>query len=43
MAMEKHFIQEGVIRSEIENFLKNELSRTGYSGVNIQKTPTATM
>jgi len=42
MAMEKHFIQEGVIRSEIENFLKNELSRTGYSGINIQKTPTAT-
>jgi len=42
MAMEKHFIQEGVIRSEIANFLKNELSRTGYSGVTIQKTPTAT-
>jgi small subunit ribosomal protein S3 len=42
MAMEKHFIQEGVIRSEIENFLKKELSRTGFSSVSIQKTPTAT-
>ncbi|MDD5111900.1 MAG: 30S ribosomal protein S3 [Candidatus Altiarchaeota archaeon] len=40
--MEKHFIQEGVIRSEIESFLKNDLSRTGFSSVNIQKTPTAT-
>jgi small subunit ribosomal protein S3 len=42
MAMEKHFIQEGVIRSQIENFLKNELGRTGFSSVQIQKTPTAT-
>jgi len=42
MAMEKHFIQEGIIRSEIENYLKNELSRSGYSGINIQKTPLAT-
>ncbi|MBN2014564.1 MAG: 30S ribosomal protein S3 [Candidatus Altiarchaeota archaeon] len=42
MAMEKHFIQEGKIRSEIENYLKNELSGTGYSGINIQKTPLAT-
>ena len=42
MAMEKHFIQEGVIRSEIESFLSRELSRTGYSSVSIQKTPTAT-
>ncbi|MBD3261830.1 MAG: 30S ribosomal protein S3, partial [Candidatus Altiarchaeales archaeon] len=42
MAMEKHFIQEGVIRSEIENYLKEEVSRAGYSGINIQKTPLAT-
>ena len=40
--MEKHFIQEGIIRSEIENYLKNELNRSGYSGINIQKTPLAT-
>lgn len=42
MAMEKHFIQEGVIRSEIESYLRDELNRTGYSGVDIQKTPLAT-
>lgn len=42
MAMEKHFIQEGKIRSEIENYLRSELIRAGYSGINIQKTPLAT-
>jgi small subunit ribosomal protein S3 len=42
MAMEKHFIEEGKIRSEIENFLRNELSGTGYSGIDIQKTPLVT-
>jgi len=42
MSMEKHFIQEGKIRSEIENFLRNELMWAGYSGIDIQKTPLAT-
>jgi small subunit ribosomal protein S3 len=42
MAIERHFIQEGVIRSEIESFLRNELNRAGYSGINIQKTPLTT-
>lgn len=42
MAMEKHFIQEGKIRSGIENFLRTELDRAGYSGITIQKTPLAT-
>ncbi len=42
MAMEKHFIQEGKIRSEIENFLRNELESSGCSGINIQKMPLAT-
>ena len=42
MALEKHFIQEGVIRAEVENFLRNELNRAGYSGINIQKTPLST-
>jgi len=42
MAMEKHFIQEGIIRSEIESFLKRELEGAGYSSINIQKTPLAT-
>lgn len=42
MAMEKHFIQEGKIRSKIENFMKNELDRIGYSSIDIQKTPLST-
>ncbi|MFH1836006.1 MAG: 30S ribosomal protein S3 [Methanobacteriota archaeon] len=42
MALEKHFIQEGVIRSEVESFLRKELNRAGYSGINIQKTPLST-
>ncbi|MFC2162457.1 30S ribosomal protein S3 [Candidatus Altiarchaeota archaeon] len=42
MAMERHFIQEGVIRSEIVSYLKSELNRAGYSGISIQKTPLAT-
>ena len=42
MAMEKRFIEEGKIRSEIENFLRSELSGAGYSGMDIQKTPLAT-
>ncbi len=40
--MEKQFIQEGIIRSEVESFLRSELSRAGYSGINIQKTPFST-
>ncbi len=40
--MEKHFIQEGKIRSKIENSLKNELDRVGYSNIEIQKTPLST-
>jgi len=42
MAMEKHFIQEGIIRSKIEHYLRDELNRAGYSSVNIQKTPLST-
>ena len=42
MAMEKRFIEEGKIRSEIEKLLRGELSGAGYSGMDIQKTPLAT-
>ena len=42
MAIERHFIQEGVIRSEVESFLRSELNRAGYSGISIQKTPLST-
>ncbi|ODS42744.1 MAG: 30S ribosomal protein S3 [Candidatus Altiarchaeales archaeon IMC4] len=42
MAAEKHFIQEGIIHSEIESYMRSKLNRAGYSGVEIQKTPFAT-
>lgn len=42
MAMEKHFVQEGIIRSEIETYFRRELEGAGYSGIDIQKTPLAT-
>jgi len=38
MAMTKYFIEDGKIRSEIENFLKKELDPAGYSRIDIQKT-----
>lgn len=41
MALERYFIEEGKIRSEIENFLRRELHRAGYSSMKIQKTPLA--
>jgi len=41
MAMEKHFIQEGKIRSEMDSFLRRELGKAGYCGMKIQKTPLA--
>ncbi len=42
MALERYFTQEGIIRSKVESFLKNELNRAGYSGINIQKTALST-
>ncbi|OYT25637.1 MAG: 30S ribosomal protein S3 [Candidatus Altiarchaeales archaeon ex4484_96] len=41
MAMEKHFIQEGKIRSEMDSFLRREFSRAVYCGMDIHKTPLA--
>ncbi|OYT53457.1 MAG: 30S ribosomal protein S3 [Candidatus Altiarchaeales archaeon ex4484_2] len=41
MAMEKHFIQEGKIRSEMDSFLRRELSKAVYCGMDIHKTPLA--
>ncbi|ODS39644.1 MAG: 30S ribosomal protein S3 [Candidatus Altiarchaeales archaeon WOR_SM1_86-2] len=38
MTIDRHFIREGLIRSEIEGFLRNELSSAGYSGIDIQRT-----
>jgi len=38
----KHFIDESVKRAEIDEFLRRELERAGYGGVDITKTPLGT-
>lgn len=40
--IERKFIQEGIVRSNINEFLKRKLRRAGFVGVDIQKTPIMT-
>jgi len=42
MSVVKHFIDESIKKTEIDEFLKNELERAGYGGVAITKTPLGT-
>ncbi len=42
MSVVKHFIAESIKRTEIDEFLQNELERAGYGGVEITKTPLGT-
>jgi small subunit ribosomal protein S3 len=42
MAVVKHFITESIKRTEINEFLRKELERAGYGGVDISKTPLGT-
>lgn len=42
MSAVKHFIEESVKKAEINEFLRNELERSGYGGVSITKTPLGT-
>ena len=42
MSVVKHFIDESVKRTEINEFLKKKLERAGYGGVEITKTPMGT-
>jgi small subunit ribosomal protein S3 len=42
MAVVKHFITESIKRTEIDEFLRKELERAGYGGVDISKTPLGT-
>ncbi len=42
MSAVKHFVEESVKRAEIDEFLQNELERSGYGGVSITKTPLGT-
>jgi len=42
MSAVKHFIEESVKKTEIDEFLKNEFERAGYGGVEMTKTPLGT-
>jgi len=42
MAVEKHFIEEGIKEAQIEEFLRNKFDRAGYSHIEIQRTPLGT-
>ena len=38
----RQFVADGVFKAELNNFLKQELSEDGYSGVEVRVTPTRT-
>ncbi len=42
MSVVKHFVDESVKKVAIDEFLRNELERAGYGGVDITKTPMGT-
>lgn len=42
MSVVRHFVEESVKKTEIDEFLQNELERAGYGGVDITKTPLGT-
>jgi len=42
MSVVKHFIEESIKRTQIDEFLRTELERAGYGGVDITKTPLGT-
>jgi small subunit ribosomal protein S3 len=42
MSVVKHFVAESIKKTEIDEFLKNELENAGYGGVDITKTPLGT-
>ena len=42
MSVVKHFIEDSIKKTEIDEFLRNEFERAGYGGVTITKTPLGT-
>ncbi|MCW3980147.1 MAG: 30S ribosomal protein S3, partial [Candidatus Bathyarchaeota archaeon] len=42
MSVVKHFVEESIKKTEIDEFLKNQLERAGYGGVEMTKTPLGT-
>ncbi len=43
MAVERKFIEDSILRFKITKFMKNQLSRAGFSKLNIQRTPLITL
>jgi len=42
MPAEDHFITRGLTKVQVDDFLRRELKRAGYAGVDLQKTPLGT-
>jgi small subunit ribosomal protein S3 len=42
MAIERHFVKEGIKEAEIEEFFKEKFDKAGYSHIEIQRTPLGT-
>ncbi|MEJ2272138.1 MAG: 30S ribosomal protein S3 [Candidatus Bathyarchaeota archaeon] len=42
MSVVKHFVEDSIKKTEIDEFLRNEFERAGYGGVTITKTPLGT-
>jgi small subunit ribosomal protein S3 len=42
MAIERRFIEDGVRKARVEQFLRKELKRAGYGGMDIARTPLGT-
>ena len=42
MADEQQFIEDGLQRTQIDEFFADELGRAGYGGMNVAKTPMGT-
>jgi small subunit ribosomal protein S3 len=42
LSVVKHFIEDSIKKTEIDEFLRNEFERAGYGGVSITKTPLGT-
>ncbi len=40
--VKKYFVQQGMLRTKIDEFLAKQFSRAGYAGVEVQRTPIGT-
>ena len=42
MTIERKFVQEGISKAQVDEFVSNELKRVGYAGMEIKKAPLGT-